>query len=44
MIAMYPTGDDAVGVKWQEISGDLQLYASHKEFIKNTAMTHQAHW
>ncbi len=40
---MY-TGDDAVGVKWQDMSSDLELYASHKHFIQNTANRHSAHW
>lgn len=37
-------GDDAVGVKWQDMSSELELYASHKEFVYNTAMMRKAHW
>ena len=37
-------GDDAVGVKWQDMSSELDLYASHKHFIHNTAQRHDAHW
>lgn len=37
-------GDDAVGVKWQEINRDLKLYASHNEFVSKVAKRHDAHW
>lgn len=37
-------GDDAVGVRWIDISSDLSLYASHKDFIEKTASHHKANW
>lgn len=37
-------GDDAVGVRWTDISSDLKLYASHFDFIKIVALKHIAHW
>lgn len=27
-------GDDAVGVRWVDVAPDLELYASHKEIVK----------
>lgn len=27
-------GDDAVGVRWLDITPDLHLYASHKDIVK----------
>lgn len=37
-------GDDAVGVRWTDISSDLKLYASHFDFIKIACAKHNAHW
>jgi len=37
-------GDDAVGVQWKDLSGELQLYASHSDFLKKVAELHCAHW
>lgn len=37
-------GDDAVGVQWKEVSGDMVLYASHKKFLEEAAKLHAAHW
>ncbi|KAF6024070.1 NUDT9 [Bugula neritina] len=37
-------GDDAIGVKWVDISQDLQLFASHLDFIKKVADIHGCHW
>lgn len=37
-------GDDAVGVRWTDISSNLKLFASHEMFIKQTAELHKAHW
>ncbi|XP_068226980.1 ADP-ribose pyrophosphatase, mitochondrial isoform X2 [Palaemon carinicauda] len=37
-------GDDAQAVKWQDISSQLDLYASHRDFIKKVADKHDAHW
>ncbi|KAJ1520177.1 hypothetical protein ONE63_004391 [Megalurothrips usitatus] len=30
-------GDDAVGVRWTDLSADLKLYASHSQFLKAVA-------
>ena len=35
-------GDDAGAVSWKEISRELQLYASHIEFVKKVAERHNA--
>lgn len=37
-------GDDAKAVRWQDMSGRLSLYASHKDMIKRVAERHNAHW
>jgi len=37
-------GDDAGRVKWVDISDQLQLYASHSQFIKLVAEKRDAHW
>ncbi|KAK3084733.1 hypothetical protein FSP39_018106 [Pinctada imbricata] len=37
-------GDDAQGVKWTELSGNLELYASHIDFLKTVAERHNASW
>lgn len=37
-------GDDAVGVKWQDMSKDLKLYASHIQFLEQVATCLKAHW
>ncbi|XP_059029289.1 ADP-ribose pyrophosphatase, mitochondrial isoform X1 [Mustela lutreola] len=37
-------GDDAGKVKWVDISDQLQLYASHSQFIKLVAEKRDAHW
>lgn len=37
-------GDDAVGVRWADLSADLQLYASHSDFLRKVALRHSAHW
>jgi len=37
-------GDDASHVVWKEIDSTVELYASHKEFVKATAEKHNAHW
>ena len=38
------TGDDAVGVRWMDISRHLKLYASHSDFIRDVAERLKAHW
>jgi len=37
-------GDDAKSLKWQEINGQITLYASHKDFIKKVADRLGACW
>lgn len=37
-------GDDAQAVKWQDISHQLDLYASHRDFVQKVAEKHCAHW
>jgi len=37
-------GDDAANVKWISIDKNLDLYASHRDFIETVAKKHNAHW
>lgn len=37
-------GDDASKVQWMDISRNLNLYASHLDFIKMVCERHAAHW
>ncbi|XP_046418873.1 ADP-ribose pyrophosphatase, mitochondrial [Neodiprion fabricii] len=37
-------GDDAANVCWTDVNKELELYASHRDFIKRTAQMHNAHW
>jgi len=37
-------GDDAKALKWIDISSDIQLYASHQDFIEKAVMKLGAHW
>ena len=37
-------GDDAVNVRWMDISRDLKLYASHSDFIAKVVAKHNSHW
>jgi len=37
-------GDDAKALKWTDISEDIELYASHKEFIEKAVRKLGAHW
>ncbi|KAK9498567.1 hypothetical protein O3M35_003168 [Rhynocoris fuscipes] len=37
-------GDDAKDVVWTDISKNLQLYASHSDFIKLVVEKHNSHW
>ncbi|XP_053977834.1 ADP-ribose pyrophosphatase, mitochondrial [Hylaeus volcanicus] len=37
-------GDDAYNVKWITVDKNLNLYANHNEFIKETVRKHNAHW
>ena len=37
-------GDDAKALKWIDISEDIELYASHKQFIEAAVRHLGAHW
>lgn len=37
-------GDDAKSVTWMDIHKNLELYASHCNFIEAVAKLHNAHW
>ncbi|XP_014669160.1 PREDICTED: ADP-ribose pyrophosphatase, mitochondrial-like isoform X2 [Priapulus caudatus] len=37
-------GDDAIGVRWTDISRTLCLFASHADFVEKVAGNHCAHW
>jgi hypothetical protein len=37
-------GDDAANVKWLEIDSTLNLFASHKDFMRKVVEMHGAHW
>ncbi|XP_028396887.1 ADP-ribose pyrophosphatase, mitochondrial-like [Dendronephthya gigantea] len=37
-------GDDAGDVRWLEVRGDIELYASHKDILERTARFHFAFW
>ncbi|TRY68746.1 hypothetical protein TCAL_02495 [Tigriopus californicus] len=37
-------GDDAQALQWMDISSDLNLYASHINFIQKAAELQDAHW
>jgi len=37
-------GDDAVAICWMELSSEINLYASHRDFVKTTVNRLGAHW
>ncbi|PSN41282.1 ADP-ribose pyrophosphatase [Blattella germanica] len=37
-------GDDAVNVRWMDITKDMLLYASHNDLIAKVVAKHNAHW
>ena len=37
-------GDDAKALKWADISQDLELYASHSDFVREAVQELGAHW
>ena len=37
-------GDDAAAICWMEISSEIKLYASHRDFVKSVVEKHNAHW
>ena len=43
-IIMCLSGDDAMGVQWMDIDSSLQLYASHVDFLHQTAQKLNASW
>ena len=45
-VAQFPlqAGDDAVAICWMELSSEINLYASHRDFVKTTAHRLGAHW
>lgn len=40
----FEAGDDAQSVRWLDVSGELQLYASHKDIVKQVADKLDAFW
>ncbi|CAH8512649.1 unnamed protein product [Heterobilharzia americana] len=45
-LALFPltAGDDAEAVSWTDISSELHLYASHRDFIELVASLQKARW
>nr|CAH8845392.1 unnamed protein product [Trichobilharzia regenti] len=45
-LALFPltAGDDADAVRWTDISSELRLYASHRDFIQLVASLRNAKW
>lgn len=37
-------GDDATKAQWMELGAHLKLFASHKDFLRQVAAMHDAHW
>lgn len=37
-------GDDAMGVQWMDLDSSMKLYASHVDFLEETASKLGAHW
>jgi ADP-ribose pyrophosphatase len=37
-------GDDAENARWLDLNKDLDLFASHIDFLRAVASIHQAHW
>ncbi|XP_030751627.1 ADP-ribose pyrophosphatase, mitochondrial [Sitophilus oryzae] len=46
LVGKFPlkAGDDAANVRWMDISGDLNLYACHLDFIKIVTVKLGANW
>ncbi|RWS14515.1 ADP-ribose pyrophosphatase-like protein [Dinothrombium tinctorium] len=40
----FKAGDDAIGVKWLDISSKMHLYANHKSFIEKIVNRLKANW
>ena len=45
-VARFPlqAGDDAVAICWMELSSEINLYASHRDFVQTTVNRLGAHW
>jgi len=37
-------GDDANVAFWQDLDSQLPLFASHADFLRRVAASHNAHW
>ena len=37
-------GDDAEHAQWMELNGNLKLFASHIDFLREVASLHLANW
>ena len=37
-------GDDAAAICWMELSAEVSLYASHREFVRTAVERLRAHW
>lgn len=46
LVGKFPfyAGDDATKVRWMDIDSNLNLYASHSQFIKIVCSNLEAHW
>lgn len=40
----FDAGSDATAVQWTDVSRDMQLYASHRDFVRLAAERVGAHW
>lgn len=40
----FNAGDDAKNIKWIDLSGSIELYASHRAIVQIVADLFQAHW
>ncbi len=40
----FQAGDDASAVRWQELTRDMHLYASHADFLSIVAHRRHAAW
>jgi len=40
----FQAGDDACNVRWMDLNSDIQLYASHKDFLQQVVTLHKASW
>lgn len=40
----FEAGDDAGNVKWLDVDGNVELYASHKIIVNQVVIRLNAHW